>query len=270
MAIPLFIFAATVCRFLADHKAGLPNEKLQTVLKNKSRSREYKLDQTYLPVLDQMVAGLSVDKTHQALDEFRDIVGSIVILESPLPTYALANLLDKPRDLIEHRLNMLHSVLDVPSLPTRPVRLLHLSFRDFLVDPQREEKDRFQINEKAAHQRLASSCIRIMNASLRQDMCGLTDPGTFVSTIAEQRINESLPADLQYACRFWPYHLQKAGASISDHDDAHKFLLNHFLHWLEALSLIKRLKEGLRMVQMLQDLQVSNYREIARYIINFI
>jgi hypothetical protein len=270
MAVPLFIFAATVCRFLADHKTGPPNWKLQTVLKYRSRSQESKLDSTYLPVLNQMVVGLSVDETHKALGEFRYIVGSIVILESPLSICALANLLDKPQALIEHRLDMLHSVLSVPLLPTQPVRLLHLSFRDFLVDPRKEGRHRFRVDEKGAHQQLASSCIRIMNASLRQDICSLTDPGTLVSTVAEQRIKETLPAELQYACRFWPYHLQKAGASISDHDEAHKFLLNHFLHWLEALSLVKRLKESLRMVQTLQDLlQVSKYPKGARHLAKF-
>jgi hypothetical protein len=33
MAVPLFIFAATACRFITDHKQGTPDLKLATVLK---------------------------------------------------------------------------------------------------------------------------------------------------------------------------------------------------------------------------------------------
>lgn len=52
MAIPLFIFATTVCRFINDRKCGQPKDQLAKVLKYETRSQASKLDATYLPVLD--------------------------------------------------------------------------------------------------------------------------------------------------------------------------------------------------------------------------
>src|SRR5271156_3487537 len=50
MAIPLFIFAATVCRFIGDPKWD-PEERLATVLRYQTTSQASKLDKTYLPIL---------------------------------------------------------------------------------------------------------------------------------------------------------------------------------------------------------------------------
>ncbi|XXG95628.1 hypothetical protein Hte_001896 [Hypoxylon texense] len=74
IASPLFIFAATTCRFLADRRNGTPNTKLRKVLEYKTRSQESKLDATYLPVLYQMLAGLSKREEDEARDEFQAIL----------------------------------------------------------------------------------------------------------------------------------------------------------------------------------------------------
>ncbi|KAH7025136.1 uncharacterized protein B0I36DRAFT_225532, partial [Microdochium trichocladiopsis] len=93
MAIPLFIFAATVCRFLADRKCGNPDKQLQKVLAHRTRSQESKLDATYLPVLDQLLVGLSSREKDNVLDQFRLVIGSLIILASPLSTSSLSRLL---------------------------------------------------------------------------------------------------------------------------------------------------------------------------------
>ena len=54
-ATPLFIFAATMCRFIADPK-GNPKSRLERVLDSPSDTLGAKLDQTYMPVLEQLLA----------------------------------------------------------------------------------------------------------------------------------------------------------------------------------------------------------------------
>ncbi|KAK9780119.1 hypothetical protein SCARD494_14296, partial [Seiridium cardinale] len=137
MAIPLFIFAATVCRFISDGRIGSPDEQLKEVLQYQSKSQESQLDATYLPVLNQMVAGLQPKILARVLERFHKVVGSIVTIASPLSTSALAQLLEIPVATIDNALRTLHSVLSIPISPQHPVRPLHLSFRDFLVDPAR-------------------------------------------------------------------------------------------------------------------------------------
>ncbi|RYP78020.1 hypothetical protein DL770_006952 [Monosporascus sp. CRB-9-2] len=210
MAIPLFIFAATVCRFLADRKSGNPDKKLRKVLKHRTKSQESKLDATYLPVLDQMLVGLSSREKSEALQEFRDIVGSIVVLASPLSTSALARMLNIAQDTVDDRLDLLYSVLDVPSSLSSPVRLLHLSFRDFLLDPEKSDKNPFWVNEKETHRQLAAQCLRVMDEAFRTDICGVQWPGTSQSSIDPQTISENLRPEVQYACQYWVYHTQQA------------------------------------------------------------
>ena len=254
MAIPLFIFAATACRFLADRRTGTPDMKLQRILKHQTRSQESKLDATYLPVLDQLLVGLSASEETEVLGLFKHLVGSVIFLANPLSTLALAHLLSISEDVINNHFNYLHSVLSIPSLPDSPVRLLHLSFRDFLIDPSKRGKTPFWVDEKETHKRLAADCLRIMNKTLCIDICQVRWPGTTHTSIDPQTICDKLPPDVQYACQYWVYHVQQAENPLVDNSQIHYFLQQHFLHWLEALSLMERASESLQNIRILQSL----------------
>ncbi|KAH7150724.1 nucleoside phosphorylase domain-containing protein [Fusarium sp. MPI-SDFR-AT-0072] len=105
MAVPLFIFAATVCRFIDNRKRGNPQKQLHDFLKQGHRSHG-----------------------EQIIENFKAIVGSIVILASPLSVTALSQLLDVSPDIIDDQLDALHSILSIPPTCKLAMRLLHLSF----------------------------------------------------------------------------------------------------------------------------------------------
>ncbi|KAK3175410.1 hypothetical protein K4F52_010288 [Lecanicillium sp. MT-2017a] len=149
-AIPLFIFAATVCRFIGDRKLGTPDSQLTKVLQPRPGHHLSKLGSTYLPVLNNLIVDSSAEQHVEILQRFRYIIGSVIILASPLSTTALARMLDLPRDEIDSKLDVLHSVLSVPSSPHKPVRLLHQSFRDFLL--KKTEENAFWVDEAQAHE----------------------------------------------------------------------------------------------------------------------
>jgi hypothetical protein len=193
-------------------------------------------------------------KIEDWLHVFRGLVGSIVILESPLSVRPLARLLQVSQKQVERRLDALHSVLSIPNGEHMPIRLLHLSFREFLVDPQKQGKSPFWVDEKSTHGKLASRCLDLMSrpGGLRQDMCGLSGPGVLKSEIDEGTIASSLSSEQQYACRYWVSHLKQSQQHIVDGDTTHLFLQKHLLHWLEAMSLMK---ESSRCVHLLESLQ---------------
>jgi hypothetical protein len=258
MAAPLFIFAATVCRFLADRKGGNPDKKLKKVLEHQTKSQESKLDNTYLPVLEQLLVDLSSSEKAQMLDQFRVIVGSIIILASPLSTRSLAQILDVSIDTIDDILDWLHSVLSVPSATGSPVRLLHLSFRDFLLDPDKRETNPFWVNEEQTHKQLAAHCLRVMSDCLRTDICGLQTPGTPRQAVDPKIVEANLPSEVQYACLYWVHHVEQSKIRPCDGDQIYNFLCRYFLQWLEALSLIGRASESISILGKLQSLvQVS-------------
>ncbi|KAI0804240.1 hypothetical protein GGR55DRAFT_659124 [Xylaria sp. FL0064] len=271
MAIPLFIFAATACRFLADRRTGTPDMKLQRILEHQTKSQESKLDATYLPVLNQLLVDLSDSEKTEVLGLFKRLIGSVILLANPLSTPALAHLLSISEDVINNHLDHLHSVLSIPSIPLlrdSPVRLLHLSFRDFLVDPLKRGKSLFWVDEKEAHKQLAANCLRIMSETLCTDMCEMKWPGTLYASIDSQTICNKLPPEVQYACQYWVYHVQQARSCLLDDDQVHYFLQQHFLHWLEALSLMGRVLESLPNIRILQSLLQSESSSQVSHFIN--
>jgi hypothetical protein len=84
-------------------------------------------------------------------------------------------------------------------------------------------------------------------------MCNLRLPGALVSEITDGVVKDCLPLDVQYACRYWVGHLEQSKVTLRDNDQVHIFLRKHFLHWLEALSLIGKISDGVLMVRSLAD-----------------
>jgi hypothetical protein len=255
MAVPLFIFAATVCRFIRDPAWRDPGGQLAKVLEHQSRTQQSeidKLDATYRPVLDQLLPDSKPAK-RSIVDEFRTVVGPIVLLAEPLSVRSLARLLDIAENVVFRRLEPLRSVLNVPASPESPVRIFHLSFRDFLVDPDKAdepEKYPFWVDEGETHKRLAVRCLQLLSTEdrLKKDVCGLRLPGTRRSEIDQTIIDTNLPLDVQYACRYWVYHWKESKCLIRDDDLVDQFFKRHLLHWLEALGLLGWISESISMV----------------------
>ena len=251
-AIPLFIFAATACRYIGDRRDN-PKKRLEIILRHQ-KVKASKFDATYLPILNQLFDEEDEEDKERWASEFREIVGSIVVLEAPLSIASLARLLHISKDDVTCRLDSLHSVLSIPDRDDMPVRLLHLSFREFLIDASKE-KSPFWVDERARHEKLASYCIELMSGleGLRQNMCGL-QPGSFRSEVDEGKITSHLSPELQYACRYWVYHLKQSQRHVRDGDLTDIFLRKHFLHWLEAMSLIRETNKFIHLIETLYAL----------------
>ncbi|KAF2192944.1 vegetative incompatibility protein HET-E-1 [Zopfia rhizophila CBS 207.26] len=252
MAIPLFIFAATACRYIGD-KRDNPKRRLEIILQYRTVNQVSKLDKTYLPILNQLFDDEDeVSKERQA-NEFREIVGSIVVLESPLSIVSLAHLLGIPKEDVSCRLDLLHSVLSIPVNEEMPVRLLHLSFRDFLLDIQKRGKSPFWVDERERHKDLASKCLQLMSSpkGLRRNMCNLTRPGTLRSEIDNQTIDNPLSPEIRYACRYWVHHLEQSKYRIRNGGPVHTFLQKYLLYWLEAMSLMGEATESICIINSL-------------------
>ncbi|EQL01948.1 NACHT and WD40 domain protein [Ophiocordyceps sinensis CO18] len=257
MAIPLFIFAATACLFIEDDRqgCGTPDDRLKQILEYQAYGD---LDPTYLPVLTQMMSGLKGPRRKKALQEFKEIVGSIAALANPLPAAALAHLLDNgiTAAVVNNRLLRLHSVLDVSGDAGAPVRLFHESFRDFLIHPDQRDQHEFWVDEISTHEMLADRCLQLLSKSghLKKDICNLQMHGTLREHVDRRTIDSRLPPEVQYACLYWVHHLKGSRTRLHDEHQALQFLQRHFLHWVEALSLMGRITESVMLVGELQSL----------------
>ncbi|KAI9772614.1 MAG: hypothetical protein M1839_002427 [Geoglossum umbratile] len=258
----LFIYAATVCRFIGDPNWS-PEDRLRLVLKSRvtpnenttGQSPTLELDEMYTNVLTHSVIGNCPDRHKVELTErFRQVVGSIVVLFDSLSATALVKLLDMPEWKIDKTLGRLHSILDVSERQVSSIRLLHPSFRDFLLDKQRCSDPQFWVDEKEAHKDLAEHCLRLLSVSLRRDIGDLSMPGALTSEL-NGTVERYLPVPVQYACRYWVGHLQQSKVGLcDDNGQVHVFLQTHFLHWIEALSLMGKMSEGVLMLTALQSM----------------
>jgi hypothetical protein len=251
LSVPLFIFAATICRIFEDPYWD-PDHSLTEILANQNDGST--LDGTYLPVLNRLLNGQNEKQEKQLVQEFQQVVGAIVILESPLSVISFSRLMGLSERLVRLRLNPLHSVLSVPDDESLPVRLFHLSFRDFLLDPETRKKTPFWVNEKQLQHELTIRCL-IICRNLRNNICGLRSHGIKRMEIDRQVINHCLSPELQYACRYWAHHLVQCAELNTDVNVvmhyALLFLQEHFLHWVEAMSLLGLISEVVGIIDLL-------------------
>jgi hypothetical protein len=252
MAVPLFSFAATVCRFVSDYKVDSPSERLYRYFQLSDNNYGTHLGQIYGPVLRSIVTGVSGEERRRIVEQTCHIVGSIVILASSLSIMALSKLLELPVSVVHSRLIALHSILNIPSNLHEPVRLLHISLRGYLTDPNQNQKSEFWVDEQRIHLGLFKNSLRVMDVSLKEDICNLVWPGAQRTDIPSAQVASCISDELQYACRHWVYHFQKIESPLLNLEEVFAFLQKHLFHWLEALSLIGRFKESFQAIRILQ------------------
>ncbi len=250
----LFIWAATACRFIREGKR-FARKRLDTILKGSSSSTitapEKHLNEIYLTVLKHSISSeYSDEEKEEACDMLKYTVGSIVVLLSPLSAFSLSRLLHLPKEEVDQTFEDLHAIFDIPEDPTYPVRLHHPSLRDFLLNKDRCRD--FWVDEKEAHQILATRCIQLMSQTLKKDICELRAPGSQASQVKSSWIEKFLPSEVQYACLYWVQHLQRSSSQVHDGEEAHRFLQAHLLHWLEALGWMSKTSEGIQAILALE------------------
>lgn len=248
----LFIYAATACRFIGDQDLN-PKKQLPLMLQDVPDSSSIaNLDKMYLQILKQTISEDHDKKKKNELSKrFRQIVGPIVVLFDVLPSSALGYLLSIDREEIDLTLKSLHSLLNISKNREFPIRLLHPSFRDFLLDRERCRDDFFWIDQQVVHINLAKDCLQLLFKTLKRDICSLESSGHLTCKVQ---------IDVQYACLYWVAHLEHVDPDhrneigLHDNGRVYSFLQKHFLHWLEALSRMRKTSEGVLLITKLESL----------------
>ena len=194
MAVLLFIFAATVCRFIKERTN--PRKHLQKFFEFQATTSASQIDKIYQPVLSQL--RLNKNNSKKVFQELQNIVGIIILLANPLSVRSLELLLNIQTEDIRQLLDLLHSVLNIPSNMDAPVRILHLSFRDYLLITESP----FCINKQKIHEKIALHCLHIMENKFIYNICGIASYGTQLLDIDSQIIKQYLLAELEYFCHY--------------------------------------------------------------------
>ncbi|KAF3211501.1 hypothetical protein TWF106_010221 [Orbilia oligospora] len=272
IASPLFIVAANICRFLDDRRFR-PDVQLSNLLGCESgpiimeANSDKSLQWTYRHILTQSLAGTTRFQRATIIREFKGIIGIIVLLEQPLSLPCLSRLISMDRKGVETRLEGFHSVLNIPTDPDGPIRTLHLSFREFLLDVDMKTNNPFWQDEHEIHRNIAQYCIKLMRDRLKKNICGLKSPGVFRSEVSSSAISQALTGDIAYACRYWVTHLVKAQDELKDEDEIHQFLQNFCLEWLEATSLLDLYSNNIYAITALKSiLSINEATQLGDYL----
>lgn len=254
MSVPLSISAATLCRFIGDNK-WQPTVRLAEVLNNQAKYAT-KMEKTYLPILERLIAGQDEEDSERLLHESQEIIGTIILLEEPLSVNALSELLNIPVDVVSNRLDSFSPVLHVPDDQDLPVRIMHLSLRDFLI----RSKTKFRVDSRQQHGRLFLQCMAIMRKRLRKSLCRVDDDSTVKPKGDPEDHWQRLPLEVRYACHHWMYHLQWSEDAAVERDNVLAFLKENFAHWVKSLDLAcgsRGFPRELRVLRSILDVRLS-------------
>ena len=243
-AAGLFVYAVATTKFL-DNRSHLPKHRLDVILKvPESSAPEGKtkfnsgttLDSLYTSILQAAFS----EEDPEVDSKIRTTVGTIVAVANPLPPPAIAELIGLDPEEVMLYLGLVQSLLAVDEDPNQPVKPFHKSFPDFITDPSRCTNPRFYLSPECLHLELATSCLRLMNEGLEQDLLSL--PEYALNSEIEDlqtRIDDRISVALQYACRSWHNHLAETRGEMADVISyLHIFLEGKFLAWLEVLSVL--------------------------------
>ncbi|KAL5085288.1 hypothetical protein Trisim1_010726 [Trichoderma cf. simile WF8] len=259
VASPLFISAATISRMLRnDQWPATPDQKIEYIMEFSTRGEGH-VEDLYRSILAQIMDKIPIHARKTFTAEFQKIVGSVILLASPLSVSALSDLIGFQRSDIYSKLNPLSSVLDVQSADT-PIKLFHLSYRDFLLDENSfigksgMSCRGLRIERATIHAWLAERCVQLLSTDLHNDICNLEDPGVIRVEVKQDTIEKHLTQAIAYACIYWVYHVQEGKVELHDGGPEHKLLETKMLNWIEALTWLGRINEGVELMRVLDRL----------------
>lgn len=148
---------------------------------------------------------------------------------------------------------------------------MHQSARDFLLKSIDSKICPTGVAE--LHYTVFSKSLKAMSQTLHRDIYSLRAPGFPIDQV--QRPDPDPLAAVRYSCVYWVEHLREwVGKNTlvnSNHFDTSnaidRFLRQHYLHWLEALSLIGSISEGVHSVVHLKGiLEVRSQSAISPFL----
>ena len=248
-ACDTFLWVALVCQNLRRVKQWIVPAKLKEFPPG--------LDQLYDRMLSQIYDS----------PDYADLCKQILAITStvyrPITLEQISSLVENPLDnpddheFWEYVIGLCGSFL---TLRESTIYFVHQSAKDFLLEKACNHI--FPSGENRVHYNLFKRSLQVMSTTLRRDVYGLERPGVFIEQVKQPEPDPLAVA--RYSCIHWGDHLMDSDVrenEISDLKDGGlvcSFLGTSYLYWLEALSLMNKMTNGIAMIIKLENwLQVS-------------
>ncbi|KAH7189691.1 uncharacterized protein B0J16DRAFT_397650 [Fusarium flagelliforme] len=238
-----FLWVALVCQELADPKVR-KRHTLDTL-----KSFPPGLDPLYKRMLKHISDSKDADRCKEilalasvvyrpiTLDELRALAQSLEVLD---------------QDELEEIIGSCGSFL---TLRNGIIYFVHQSAKDFLLSKASDQI----LPSGAAHQHhtIFSRSLAAFLQTLERDVYELGFPGFPIDQVSPP--DPDPLASIRYSCVFWVDHLHDSDPTeinsiLRDNGDVDGFIREKYLYWLESLSLLRSMSEGVKAVHKLEGL----------------
>jgi hypothetical protein len=248
-----FLWVALVCKELSK----VPGWRA----KKKVTAFPPELDPFYGRMMDQ-IKGVEDAEDRELCTQILAVVSAVY---RPITLDELSSFIDMP-DGITGEYEALSEIIELCgsflTLREYTISFVHQSAKDFLF--KKAQNEIHPIRVEAVHHTIFSRSLQVMSQTLRRDIYSLRTPGTSVDQV--EAPNPDPLAAARYSCLYWVDHLLNCDTrenmiiNINNSGVVFKFLHQSYLYWLEALSLMKGLSDGILVIRKLESwLQVSVY-----------
>ena len=241
MSGTLFIYAATVCKYITQRgSSGMP-QRLSDVV-NFSLDTAFGVTQPLHVLYTRILDGAYDSANPRERSDIDMVLRAVVYVYNPLSINAISTLMGIPIEQVETALFPLHSLIYIPSQnPNKaPITIFHASFFDFISNQVLSSK--YYLDPCISHQHLASQCLSLMDKAWSQRKS--------VSYLAERKCRE-ISESLAYACGSWASHF--VSAEFNNNNELNNFFNRHLLRWMDCLSILGKLETAMHSLQQLES-----------------
>jgi hypothetical protein len=243
-----FLWVALVCQELDKTPRRHALKKLEAF--------PPRLNSLYSRMLDQVL-------NSEDSELCKRILAVMSIVHRPLALDELASLIELPDELYKDNEDLSEIIAICGSFLTltqHTIIFVHQSAKEFLLREARNTV--FPDGKEAGQYAIFSRSLQAMHRTLRRDIFDIKFPGFPIEKVTQPSPNPL--AAIQYACVYWVDHLQHGWCHKQDDvilDEGgcvDLFLQQKYLNWLEALSILGSISQGIVAMLKLEDLlQVS-------------
>ncbi|KAG8724161.1 hypothetical protein FRC09_000055 [Ceratobasidium sp. 395] len=251
----LFIYAATVVRYVSAFSFSRSADRLEQVLSasTSSHDSDKEIDSLYTLILTNAFDDPKMIDREK--EEMKLVLHTAICAQEPLSAHVMSGIIGLRRvESVLAALSPLRSVLNIQTAD-EGITTLHKSFPDYMFNQARSQ--RFYCDAAQHNAILTKWCFQLIGAPdppfnicdwessfvLDKDVPGLGG-----------RIKRQISGELFYACRYWGTHLRLATISPSLRDQIHRLLSTRLLLWMEVMNLKQCLQpDGVQMISRVRD-----------------
>ena len=248
-----FLWVALVCQNLETVETWEARSELRTFPPG--------LDSLYERMMEKM-------RLSKHGDLIRCILALVMTVRRPVTLKELTSFIEMPEGTADKPMLLSKIIGQCGSLLTireHTVFLVHQSAKDFLSENAEIFPSPYGMAK--VHYTIFSKSLEVMSRTLHRDMYSLNTPGFPIEEV-QQPDSDPLVA-VRYSCVYWVEHLMEwdrdpsnttKGMNNPENGEAvNKFLREEYVYWLESLSLLRGMSEGvLSMVKLDALLQVRS------------